>query len=45
MHDSADYHQLKVSVFNDDKKTDLIGETWVNLDTVVVPGGAPGGKP
>ncbi|KAI9813240.1 MAG: hypothetical protein M1827_004182 [Pycnora praestabilis] len=39
VHDSPDYYQLKVSVFNDDKKTDLIGETWVNLEAVVVPGG------
>ncbi|KAI9699702.1 MAG: hypothetical protein M1836_002736 [Candelina mexicana] len=39
VHDSADYYQLKVSVFNDDKKTDLIGETWVDLEAVVVPGG------
>ena len=39
MHDSLDYHQLKVSVFNDDKKTDLIGETWVSLDPVLTPGG------
>jgi hypothetical protein len=39
VHDSPDYYQLKVSVFNDDKKTDLIGETWVNLQEVVVPGG------
>ncbi|RDL37522.1 C2 (Calcium CaLB) [Venustampulla echinocandica] len=39
VHDSADYYQLKVSVFNDDKRTDLIGETWVNLQDVVVPGG------
>lgn len=39
MHDSPDYYQLKVSVFNDDKRTDLIGETWVPLDKVVVPGG------
>ncbi|MCJ1285021.1 hypothetical protein MMC26_004358 [Xylographa opegraphella] len=39
VHDSPDYHQLKVSVFNDDKRTDLIGETWVSLDSVVVPGG------
>ncbi|MCJ1382254.1 hypothetical protein MMC17_005367 [Xylographa soralifera] len=39
VHDSPDYHQLKVSVFNDDKRTDLIGETWVSLDNVVVPGG------
>ncbi|MCJ1389014.1 hypothetical protein MMC18_001867, partial [Xylographa bjoerkii] len=39
VHDSPDYHQLKVSVFNDDKRTDLIGETWVSLDKVVVSGG------
>lgn len=39
VHDSPDYYQLKVSVFNDDKKTDLIGETWVDLKEVVVPGG------
>jgi hypothetical protein len=39
VHDSPDYYQLKVSVFNDDKKTELIGETWVDLKDVVVPGG------
>lgn len=39
VHDSPDYYQLKVSVFNDDKKTELIGETWVPLDQIVVPGG------
>ncbi|KAF1969273.1 hypothetical protein BU23DRAFT_241703 [Bimuria novae-zelandiae CBS 107.79] len=39
VHDSADYHQLKVSVFNDDKKTELIGEAWVNLEAVLIPGG------
>ena len=39
VHDSPDYYQLKVSVFNDDKKTDLIGEGWVNLQEVIVPGG------
>ena len=39
VHDSLDYHQLKVSVFNDDKKTDLIGETWVQLDSILVAGG------
>ncbi|TAQ89390.1 hypothetical protein B7494_g2281 [Chlorociboria aeruginascens] len=39
VHDSPDYYQLKVTVFNDDKRTDLIGETWVNLQDVVVPGG------
>ncbi len=31
VHDSPDYYQLKVSVFNDDKKTELIGEAWLNL--------------
>jgi len=39
VHESPDYYQLKVSVFNDDKKTDLIGETWVQLEKVIVPGG------
>ncbi|KAI9849901.1 MAG: hypothetical protein M1837_000115 [Sclerophora amabilis] len=39
VHDSADYYQLKISVFNDDKKTDLIGETFVNLEDVIVLGG------
>lgn len=39
VHDSPDYYNLKISVFNDDKKTDLIGESWINLDKVVVPGG------
>ena len=39
VHDSPDYYQLKVSVFNDDKKTELIGETWVPLDQILVPGG------
>lgn len=39
MHDSPDYHSLKVSVFNDDKKTELIGETWVSLENVLLPGG------
>jgi hypothetical protein len=39
VHDSPDYFQLKVSVFNDDKRTDLIGETWISLQEVVVPGG------
>ena len=39
VHDSPDYYQLKVSVFNDDKKTELIGETWVPLDQILVLGG------
>jgi hypothetical protein len=28
-----------VSVFNDDKKTELIGEAWAHLSTVITPGG------
>ncbi|KAL8825444.1 MAG: hypothetical protein Q9191_004412 [Dirinaria sp. TL-2023a] len=39
VHDSPDYYQLKVSVFNDDRKTELIGETWVALEKIIVPGG------
>ncbi|KAF2726287.1 hypothetical protein K431DRAFT_335698 [Polychaeton citri CBS 116435] len=39
IHDSPDYHQLKMSVFSEDKRTDLIGEAWVNLADVVTPGG------
>ena len=39
VHDSPDYYHLKVSVFNDDKKTDLVGETRINLQDVIVPGG------
>lgn len=39
VHDSPDYYQLKVSVFNDDRKTELIGETWVSLEGIIVPGG------
>ncbi|PNS19119.1 Ingression protein fic1 [Sphaceloma murrayae] len=40
VHESPDYYNLKVSVFNDDKKTDLIGETYVGLkDKVIVSGG------
>lgn len=39
VHDSADYDQMKVSVFNDDKKTELIGETYVDLKEIIVPGG------
>lgn len=42
VHDSADYYNLKVSVFNDDRRTDLIGETWINLEAVVIPGGGQG---
>ena len=39
MHESPDYYRLKCSVFNDDKKTDLIGESWIDLKEVVTPGG------
>ncbi|KKO98264.1 hypothetical protein THAR02_09634 [Trichoderma harzianum] len=39
VHDSADYYQLKVSVFTDDKKTDLIGESWIDLKGIIIPGG------
>ncbi|KAH8711786.1 hypothetical protein GQ44DRAFT_742784 [Phaeosphaeriaceae sp. PMI808] len=42
VHDSPDYDRLKVSVFNDDKKTELIGETWANLEAVINPGGGQG---
>ncbi|KAK8920820.1 Ingression protein fic1 [Metarhizium anisopliae] len=39
VHDSPDYYQLKMSVFTDDKKTDLIGESWIDLKGIIVPGG------
>lgn len=39
VHDSSDYYNLKLSVFSEDKKTDLIGEAFVDLTTVIVPGG------
>ncbi|OAG44318.1 hypothetical protein AYO21_01314 [Fonsecaea monophora] len=39
VHDSPDYYKLKCSVFNDDKKTDLIGEAWIDLTQVIIPGG------
>jgi hypothetical protein len=28
-----------LSVFNDDRKTEIIGETWIQLDQIIVPGG------
>ncbi|KAJ5555396.1 hypothetical protein N7461_003866 [Penicillium sp. DV-2018c] len=40
VHESPDYFRLKVSVFNDDKRTDLIGETWVDLQNLIIPGGS-----
>ena len=39
VHESVDYQKLKVSVFNEDKKTDLIGECWVELENVLRRGG------
>ncbi|KAK0362934.1 hypothetical protein LTR59_011684 [Friedmanniomyces endolithicus] len=39
VHDSPDYNNLKISAFSEDKKTDLIGEAWVSLADVLVPGG------
>ncbi|KAJ5197818.1 uncharacterized protein N7498_006935 [Penicillium cinerascens] len=40
VHESPDYYRMKVSIFNDDKKTDLIGETWVDLQNLIIPGGS-----
>jgi hypothetical protein len=37
--ESPDYYQLKISCFSEDKKTDLIGETWIDLKSVIIPGG------
>ncbi|TGZ78342.1 hypothetical protein EX30DRAFT_366010 [Ascodesmis nigricans] len=37
--DSPDYKTLKISVFNDDKKVDLIGEVSIRLDKILVKGG------
>lgn len=42
VHEAADYFKLKVSVFNDDKRTDLIGDTWVDLKDLIIPGGGQG---
>lgn len=42
VHDSPDYYRMKVSVFNEDKKTELIGETFVDLGDTIVPGGGQG---
>ena len=39
VHESPDYFKLKMSVFNDDKKTEMIGESWIDLDTIIAPGG------
>ncbi|ATY61499.1 conserved serine proline-rich [Cordyceps militaris] len=39
VHDSPDYYQLKISIFTDDKRTDLVGEAWIDLKTIIIPGG------
>ncbi|KAL8870276.1 MAG: hypothetical protein Q9174_003640 [Haloplaca sp. 1 TL-2023] len=39
VHESPDYYHLKVSLFNDDKKTELIGETRIGLEDIIMPGG------
>ncbi|KAF2998280.1 hypothetical protein E8E13_006955 [Curvularia kusanoi] len=39
VHDSPDYQRIKVSVFNDDRKTELIGDTFIGLTNVIHPGG------
>ncbi|KAL2822165.1 hypothetical protein BDW59DRAFT_149726 [Aspergillus cavernicola] len=40
VHESPDYFKLKLSVFNDDKRTDLIGETWIDLKDLIIHGGS-----
>ncbi|OGM40601.1 C2 and Extensin domain protein [Aspergillus bombycis] len=40
VHESPDYFRLKVTIFNDDKRTDLIGETWIDLKDLIIPGGS-----
>ncbi|KAI9368971.1 hypothetical protein BJX61DRAFT_536812 [Aspergillus egyptiacus] len=40
VHESPDYLRMKLSVFNDDKRTDLIGETWIDLKNLIIPGGS-----
>ncbi|KAK6513459.1 hypothetical protein TWF281_005084 [Arthrobotrys megalospora] len=35
VHDSADYRHLKIVIFTDDKKTELIGECIVSLDDIL----------
>ncbi|KAJ4265392.1 hypothetical protein NW762_004680 [Fusarium torreyae] len=39
VHDCPDYYQLKLSVFTDDKRTDLVGESWIDLRGIIVSGG------
>ncbi|RVD81558.1 uncharacterized protein DFL_009417 [Arthrobotrys flagrans] len=35
VHDSGDYRHLKIVIFTDDKKTELIGECIVSLDNIL----------
>lgn len=35
VHDSPHFSQLKLSVLNDDKKADLVGEAWVDLSSII----------
>lgn len=42
VHDSPDYHSLKVSIFSEDKRTDLIGEGLVDLTEILKQGGGQG---
>ncbi|GAB7358839.1 hypothetical protein MBLNU230_g4062t1 [Neophaeotheca triangularis] len=42
VHDSPDYHSLKVSIFSEDKRTDLIGEALVELTDILKQGGGQG---
>ncbi|KAL9612392.1 MAG: hypothetical protein Q9167_002986 [Letrouitia subvulpina] len=44
VHESPDYYTLKVSVFNDDKKTEIIGEARIGLEEIIVPGGRQSDK-
>ena len=44
VHESPDYQKMKVSVFNDDKKSEIIGEGWIDLTEVVVAGGGQSDK-
>jgi len=39
VHDSLDYQKVKISIFSEDKRTDLVGEAWVDLTPVIIPGG------
>jgi hypothetical protein len=39
VHDSPDYYTLKISIFDEGKRTELIGEAWLDLQNVIVPGG------